>query len=1010
MTNQSDPGKDSDTDHSNLVDAETLPPSKTPSVHFDADAETLPPSQVSKGSFKFDDATLPQSSTGQEFQEATNAKSLKRFGDYELLKEIARGGMGVVYKARQVRLNRLVAIKMILAGQFASKEDVKRFYIEAEAAAALDHPGIVPIFEIGQLQDQHFFSMGFVDGGSLADKVKQGPLPAKQAALYTKKVAEAIAYAHSQGVIHRDLKPANVLLDRNDEPKVTDFGLARKTESNSDLTRTGAVMGTPSYMPPEQAAGRTDQVGPLADVYSLGAILYCLLTGRPPFQASNPLDTLMQVIEQEPVSVRSMNPAVQTDLETICHKCLQKDPAKRYASAQDFADDLGRWLVGEPIRARAITRSERAWRWAKRNPYIATSSATVLFAIVFSTVALAVGLFLVNRSRLSERKAKESEAIAKTHELASKEEALQRNAIARDAIDTLLTESTVALADFPATRDLQKRLLAAAAADYERLSQGSSQDEGLQLERVRALVRVADIEALQGNATGSNELYEQSIRSLESKISEMANRDEARTRWELELAKTIARRGLAWDTQDRIDESRVEYEHAQKIFDRLLLANPSDVSIQFFTSRTQAQHADLIGRTESPTTAIRMLQTALAGYERVSPETEPRVTRELAKAKESLARFMGQLGRFDDAIAELESLLQASPSSSESANDDRHLHERTASVHVSLANLHRQTGNLARALSSLEQSRQVYSQLRQSWPDSLEYIENEASVRADIGFLWIDRRNPNRSQGELEQAKSTFEELSQNYPSVYRYATGWGTSVSGLGQIALVSEADAAIAVDLLNRCRSLLQNLAVRESDPRSIELLAAVLGQLARARERAGELDQARESFTLSRDYFTQMIEQRPGEPRYEYGLADVEWHAANFERRAGNKDQAAALFESACTRMRNLWDRYPKNRQYLARVALFDVRLALWSGNVPEQTVAIAQQSIENPIDEEFETPEAIGLRAWVAWQQGNTDQVREQLRELRDLAKAQLPYDIDLNDWIQELENRFASAAR
>jgi hypothetical protein len=317
---------------------------------------------------------------------------------------------------------------------------------------------------------------------------------------------------------------------------------------------------------------------------------------------------------------------------------------------------------------------------------------------------------------------------------------------------------------------------------------------------------------------------------------------------------------------------------------------------------------------------------------------------------------------------------------------------------------------LARALSSLEQSRQVYSDLRQSWPDSLEYIENEAAVQADIGFLWIDRRNPNLGQRELEQAKSTFEELFQNYPSVYRYGTGWGTSVSGLGLIALVSEADATIAAELLNRCGSLLQSLAVREPDPRSIELLATVIGQLARARERTGELDQARDAFTLSRDSFVQLIEQRPGEPRYEYGLAEVEWHAANFERRAGNNEQAASLLESAWTRMRDLWSNDPKNRQYLARLALFEVRRSQWSSNIPEQTIATVQQSLDNPIDQEFPTPEAIGLQAWVAWQQGEQAEAQERLQQLRDLAQSQLPYDIDLKDWIQDLENQFEASAR
>jgi len=247
---------------------------------------------------------------------------VRYFGEYELLEEIARGGMGVVFKARQVKLNRIVALKMILSGELAGSQEVQRFKTEAEAAAQLDHPGIVPIFEIGEHQGQHYFSMGFVEGESLQDRIRNGPMDPWEAAKVCAKVGAAISYAHQQGVIHRDLKPANVLLDQNDMPKVTDFGLAKQVESEGDLTRTGVVMGTPGYMPPEQASGDTTSVGPPSDVYSLGAILYCLLTGRPPFQAANTLDTLMQVLEREPISPQDLNPQVPRDLNTITLKCL----------------------------------------------------------------------------------------------------------------------------------------------------------------------------------------------------------------------------------------------------------------------------------------------------------------------------------------------------------------------------------------------------------------------------------------------------------------------------------------------------------------------------------------------------------------------------------------------------------------------------------------------------------------------------------------------------------------
>lgn len=288
-----------------------------------------------------------------------DARPASHFGDYEILGEIARGGMGVVFRARQGRLNRVVALKMILAGALASGLDVRRFYTEAEAAAQLDHVGIVPIYEVGEHDGRHFFSMALIDGESLHELLKQGPLPPREAAELLIGVAEAVSYAHARGIVHRDLKPQNILLDAAGHPKVTDFGLAKRLDRDEGLTATGNILGTPAFMAPEQAEGKRE-VGPAADVYSLGAILYAALTGRPPFQhETSMLEVLRQVLEERPIPPQQLNPSVPLELQAICLQALEKDPAQRYTSCADLAADLRRWLDGE-----AVLASGQSWKAA----------------------------------------------------------------------------------------------------------------------------------------------------------------------------------------------------------------------------------------------------------------------------------------------------------------------------------------------------------------------------------------------------------------------------------------------------------------------------------------------------------------------------------------------------------------------------------------------------------------------------------------------------------------------
>jgi TolB-like protein/Tfp pilus assembly protein PilF/predicted Ser/Thr protein kinase len=323
-----------------------------------------------------------------EASEPTVARMLKDFGDYELLEEIGRGGQGVVYRARQKSLNRIVALKVIGLAHWATEAHVKRFRLEAEAAASLEHPGIVPIHEVGERDGACYFSMGLVEGGQLDAVAKREPIPLRHAAELVAKLARTVSYAHEHGILHRDIKPGNILLDAAGEPHLTDFGLARLVETESTVTRTMEVLGTPSYMAPEQAVGKNAGVTSATDVYGLGAVLYQLLTGHPPFAGGTTYETVRLVLDTEPRQPRLLNPKVDRDLATICLKCLDKDQQRRYSSALALAEDLERWLKHEPIRARRTGLFTRGRKWVRRNPTTAVlvvALAAVMGAMIWKS-------------------------------------------------------------------------------------------------------------------------------------------------------------------------------------------------------------------------------------------------------------------------------------------------------------------------------------------------------------------------------------------------------------------------------------------------------------------------------------------------------------------------------------------------------------------------------------------------------------------------------------------------
>lgn len=637
---------------------------------------------------------------------SADTSSPRLFGDYELLEQVGRGGMGVVYRARQRSLDRIVAIKMILAGDFADTAEIRRFHAEAEAAARLDHAGIVPVYEIGQCERQHYFTMGFVAGDSLAMRLATGPLPPRDSAEIARQVAEAVHYAHERGVVHRDLKPGNILLQASSspdsrltsggiqlathapwKPRVTDFGLAKRLDTDQGLTQSGDVMGTPSFMPPEQAAGKADRVGPLADVYAMGAVLYAMLAGRPPFQAANVAETLRQVSEQEPVALRLLNPAVPRDLETITHKCLEKNPLRRYDDARQLAEELARFLAGEPILARPLGRVARMWRWCRRKPALAAAAAVSFLATIAVIATLSVSVLLIAQARDKQQRSAETAEAQARLALESLERVVfqiqnrlnsvpgsqaVRKEILRQSLDGLrqvakelagsnrsdrgALAAHVSLGDVfltigdddglnatGAAREQYSRALAIA----ERLAKSTSHSLQAQQDLSQILVKLSDNDLQAGDLEAAHRRANAAFEALQR----LSLVDQKSPRSELGLASCYMQLG---ETSRRLGQSDIALQWLQRAIELQRLretARPDDPSIQMGLASAYDRLGGLclqVGQTDEGLVWKRSSVTVWTRLHEKSPDSDWN-QQQLARACGSLADEMLRTGHADEA-------------------------------------------------------------------------------------------------------------------------------------------------------------------------------------------------------------------------------------------------------------------------------------------------------------------------------------------------------------------------
>jgi serine/threonine-protein kinase len=802
---------------------------------------------------------------------------------FEILEELGRGGMGVVYKARQIKLNRLVALKMVLAGGFAGAEERGRFRREAEAVAGLQHPHVVQIYEVGEVDGNPFFSLEFVDGGSLDQKINGTPLPARPAAALLETLAQAVDAAHQKGIIHRDLKPANVLLTADGLPKIADFGLAKRFDTERAArgepgahgqplasatgakTQSGAILGTPSYMAPEQAGGQGKAVGPEADIYALGAILYELLTGRPPFKGATPLDTIQQVLGDEPVPPARLNPAVPRDLETICLKCLQKEVRKRYASARALAEDLGRWQAGEPIVARAVGRLERTAKWVRRNKALAAFLATLVAATL--GLGLLAGLVALQYADLADANRRERDQNVKLAEANRRErdqnvqlaEANRRerdqNArlakanrrekeagqLARRTIEDMTSPGALAFLETqPQLRPEQRRFLEQAVAYYRQAVAMAAEDKETRVRRAQAYTNMGHLQSRLGlKEAGSS--FREAIKAYQQLVAEQPQ--VAQYRQELAIRHTNL--GTVLAALGKRTEAEAQYLAALKVQARLVTEDPQNAHYRQDLAGSHNCLGALLAELGRREEAQGQFRTALREQERLAAD-HPRV----AAYRESLARSYYNF-----------SLLLA---------DQGKLQEAEAECRAALRE---QAGLVA------------------EHPHATTYRRDLAQSQDVLGTLLADLGKRQEAETAFRAAIKELAQLAARHPQVPRY-----------------------------------------RQSLAGCYHNLASVLGALGRHKE-------AELQFRATLREFARLAAEHPQVPQYRQEMARNHNNRGNLLRNLGRPSEAAAAYRAAISEQSRLAADHPQVPVYRQDLATSQKNLAHLLADLGKRTEAEA-----------------------------------------------------------------------
>jgi tetratricopeptide (TPR) repeat protein len=843
--------------------------------------------------------------------------ALPQVPGYEVLDVLGRGGMGVVYRARHLGLNRTVALKMLLAGAQGDPDSCQRFRAEAAATARLQHPNIVQIHEGGVADGLPYLALEYVDGRSLEEALQDGPLAPEEAARLLETVARAVQAAHERGIIHRDLKPANVLRTKDGTPKIVDFGLAKRLESVSGLTHNGAFLGTPAYMAPEQLSRRGEALGPACDIYALGVILYEMLAGRPPFEAGSPGDLLFQVTLREPISPRYWRPALPRDLETICLKCLRKEPGERYASAAALADDLRRFLDHRPIQARPVGLLGRAGHWCRRNPGPAGLAATVMLCAAAAVLSLAIAYFQVRAEQQRTEQARQEAVANEAKVLAQAEQArqaLDREARRRrelreahDALTSQLIESL--LVRQPQLGPSVKQFLQLVEKQYEHFAADSGADPEARAWSAMSFYRLGTIRRRLGEQAGAETALRRACALLEGLVAEQPEAADHRQNW----AKARHALGLVLLDHGKRREAESECRQALDLLSRLVADQPGNPTYFEEWGAVNQSLCQLLRTTGRPAEAMAQYQQALA----LPPARDP-----------ALAARPGFRHRFGQDHTELGRLLKEQNKSAEAECEFRQAiallallvdeFPKTINYQRSLANARDHLGQLlsrrgktAEAEEQLRQALELRKHITAALPAVPEHRHEQASAHLSLSAELRARGHLEEAAAEARQAIALREKLVAEYPGVVRYLVGLAGSHRALGQAYAQSGGhEAALppydeAVRLLTRAcereerdttahRSLLYTLKNRAESLAALNRLADAAKDWQKAAALSAEKDRPEQLFRAADTWL------RAGNHATAFTVANEvaqckEITPATLYRLAGLCAQAAALVRS-------------------------------------------------------------------------------------------------------------------